>query len=153
MNVHPGQLFPNLLQHLSVHPVLHVAQHHVRPAPTPNLVALHGQLRVSDTAAQQRHVWHHGFHKSVVGASQYLSVRRLIHAPGGIALRVHHRPAGKPLHQEQSFPQQDGGADVLQILRHIRLGKRDEPVGKFLHLRERPHLLRAQRQPKGSHSL
>ncbi|MPM88616.1 hypothetical protein SDC9_135720 [bioreactor metagenome] len=136
-----------------IHPVIHIEQHHVRFTPSAHLMAFHRQVRVSDTAAQQRHVGNNGLHEAVVGAPQDLSVRRLIHATGWITFCVHQCPAGNAFQQKKRLPQQDGSGDVHQIGSYIGFRKCDKPIREILHLGERSHLLRAQRQPKRPHSL
>ncbi len=116
-------------------------------------MALHGEMRVPNPAAQQRHVGNHRFHKPIVGTPQDLSVRRFLHPSAGVIFSVHQRRAGETLHYQQCFSQQDRGDDILRIKADICLGKGDKPVGKLLHFREALYIALRQRQPKGSHSL
>ena len=147
------KLLPQLLQQLPVHLVVQVAQHRVRAGAAAHLVALHGEVRVPDAAAQKRHVGHRRLHKTVVGAPEHLAVRRLPHAPGRVLLGVDQRPAGYPLHQQQRLAQQHGGDDVVPVGADVALPKGDETVDEVLHLRHALHLVRPQLEPEGPHPL
>ena len=114
---------------------------------------LHGEMGVPDAAAQQRHVGDDGFHKAVVAAPEHLAVRRLIHAPAGIALGVHQRRPGKSFHHQQGLPQKHGGHGVGHVKGDVGFRKGDAAVQKLLHSGHPLHRFRLQRQPEGPHPL
>ena len=80
-----GETLP---QKLPVHPVFHVAEHNIRLGSLSGRQNLHGQLRASDSAADQSRVENQSFHKTILGAAQCLVLGRFVHAPHGVGTAV-----------------------------------------------------------------
>ena len=92
-------------------------------------------------------------HKAVVGATEDLAVRRLLHAPGGVLLGVDEGRLRDVLHQKQRFAHEHAGDDVLRVAAGVHLGEGDKAVNEGLHVRDVLDLLGLQGQPEGVHPL
>ena len=81
-------LLLNIVQKVPIHPVLHIADCDIRPGCLSGLRDLHHQMRVTDTAPDQRRIENDRFHKSVAGSPERLILLRFPYAPGGICPAV-----------------------------------------------------------------
>ena len=136
------QLFPEFFQQVPIHFIFQITEHHIQLGSLPYLLPFQSQTRIPDPAAKQGHIRHNRFHKSVMGSSQHLSVRRLIDAPPRILLAVNQRRSSKSLDQHQRLAQKNRGYDVIPIKTDSGFGKANKPIRKGLHICQSFQLLR-----------
>ena len=115
VRVDGGELRADAREERAVHLVLEIAEDDVGAGFLGNIVALERQLRRADAAAQERRVLHEGFDEAVVRAAQHLARGRLLHAAGGVALRVDEDTFAVALGEEQRFAEEHGGGRLPEI--------------------------------------
>ena len=124
------QLAADGAHHLRIGFALDIAQHHIGVGGHPHLHQLHGQMRIAQTAADQRGVAHQRFDEPIPRAAQRPILVRLFHTAGGILPHIHHQCFGKALDHQHRHTRQHPGHQLglVGTKAHFRVGHK--PAGK-----------------------
>ena len=87
-----------------VYPVIHIAEHNIRPRTLSGVHHLHAQFCASDTPPDESRIKYHGLHKSVLGAPQCLILIRFLHASGRIGSGINQYAPVITIDKERKHP-------------------------------------------------